>query len=160
MVYPEVDIQRCWVHKLRNVGNYLKKADREECKSEARQIYLAANQRPAVKVFREWEKKWQGQYPSAVNCLKKDLPDMLRFLTRPKEHHKLIRTTNVIERTIREIRRRTRPMNGFTNDESIHRIMDAIFEDMNRKWQAKAIKGFKVEDTELPPPANEIRKAA
>ena len=160
MVYPEIDIQRCWVHKLRNVGNYLKKADKDKCISEARGIYLAENRREAAKVFKKWERKWGKQYPKAVECLKKDLSDMLRFLSRPEQHRKLIRTTNIIERTIREIRRRTRPMNGFTNDESIPRIIYAIFDYLNRKWQEKAIKGFKVEETELPPPANEMRKAA
>ena len=160
MTYPEVDVQRCWVHKLRNISNYLKKVYREDCVSEARKIYLASNQKTAVKIFRKWEKKWKAKCPKAVECLKKDLNDMLQFLTRPKQHRVRIRTTNVIERTMREIRRRTRPMNGFTNDGSIHRIIYAIYDHMNRKWQTKAIKGFKVEKTDRTPPASSMLKAA
>jgi putative transposase len=160
MVYPEVDVQRCWVHKLRNVSNKLKKSDREKCISEARRIYLAPNQKKAVEIFRKWEKSWREKCPEAVDCLKKDLSDLLHFLTRPKQHQIMIRTTNVIERTIREIRRRTRPMNSFTNDKSIHRIIYAIFDYLNRKWQIKPIKGFKIEKTDGTPPPSSMLKAA
>ena len=67
-VWPRVAHQRCWVHKLRNLGNKLK-ASQQHCVAEARDIYnLSAHRRAAVERFRTWKKKWQSSAPAAVAC--------------------------------------------------------------------------------------------
>jgi transposase-like protein len=55
---------------------------------------------------------------------------------------KRIRTTNVIERAFREVRRRTRPMSCFTNTDSVNRIIYAILTRLNTKWEDKPLKEF------------------
>lgn len=141
-VYPQVKRQRCWAHKLRNVANRLKKSHRDTCIKEARPIYDAENRKEAVVRYKAWAKKWMPVAPEAVNCLKKDLEELLAVYSCPKAIRIKIRTTNVIERAFREVRRRTRPMSCFNNTESIERIVYAIISYQNSKWRIKPLKEF------------------
>lgn len=115
IVYPHALHQRCWVHKLRNATKYLKKTDIKVFKADARKIYNAATHREAVAAFKALRKHWKNIAPDAVNCLERNLDELLAFLTiHIKEQYRAfirrqIRTTNIIERSFREVRRRTRP---------------------------------------------------
>ena len=148
IVYPHAKHQRCWVHKLRNATKYLKKADIKPFKLDARNIYNAPTHREAVAAFKTLRKNWKAISPDAVNCLERDMDDLLAFLTIPiKEQFRAfirrqIRTTNIIERSFREVRRRTRPMGCFTNYDSVSRIIYAIFNRLNSKWQEKPLDEF------------------
>jgi transposase-like protein len=147
-VYAYTKRQHCWVHKLRNVAKYLRKSDEKEVLSQAKKIYKADTKREAVRLFKLWKRDWYRLYPKAINCIEKDLDELLSFLELPlpKQYKKLIRTrirtTNVIERSFREVRRRTRPMSCFTNQDSVNRIIYAIFTRLNTKWKDKPLKEF------------------
>ena len=147
-VYAYTKRQHCWVHKLRNVAKYLKKSDEKEVLAEAKKIYKADTKREAVNLFRLWKKHWYKKYPKAVKCIERDLDQLLAFLEipLPEEYKSLIRkrirTTNVIERAFREVRRRTRPMSCFTNQDSVNRIIYAIFNRLNNKWKVKLLREF------------------
>lgn len=148
IVYAYTKRQHCWVHKLRNVAKYLKKSDEKQVLAEAKEIYKASTKREAVKLFKCWKNHWHRKYPQATNCIEKDLDELLNFLEIPiKEQYrklvrKRIRTTNVIERAFREVRRRTRPMSCFTNQDSVNRIIYAILTRLNNKWKDKPLKEF------------------
>ena len=142
LIYPEAKIQRCWFHKLQNVSGYCKKKYQGDCIQQARRIYKAKDQAQARKEFKAWKKAWQRFCPNAVHCLEKDLDQMLAFLDCPKSHRIRIRTTNVIERTFREARRRIRVFSCFTNIQSSERILFAIFDYLNRRWKAKPLRQF------------------
>jgi transposase-like protein len=66
----------------------------------------------------------------------------LPFLDCPKTHQIKVRTTNVIERAFREVRRRTKVFSCFTNLESTERIIFAIFSYLNDAWKVKTLKNF------------------
>ena len=142
IAYPHVPLQRCWAHKLRNVSNYLRKAYQEECISDARDIYQAQSKYHALSLFKHWRKKWLKKSPKAVQCLEKDLEELLNVFQCPKTHWKKVRTTNVIERSFREVRRRTRVFTCFTNLRSCERIIYAIFTHLNNQWKERPIKNF------------------
>jgi transposase-like protein len=141
-IYPYVKRQRCWAHKLRNVSNYLKKRDQDKCIKEARAIYNAKNRKEAVKAYHEWARGWRTVAPRAVQCIEKDLEELLNFYYCPKEIWVKVRTTNVIERAFREVRRRTRPMSCFNNIQSIERIVYAVLSHLNDQWRVKILKEF------------------
>lgn len=142
LVYPAAKMQRCWAHKLRNVSNYCKAKYEKDCVAQARKIYLAKDKPAAFKQFKDWKTTWQSLCPDAVHCLEKDLDDLLPFLDCPKNHQIRIRTTNVIERSFREVRRRTRVFSCFTNLESTERIVFAIFSYLNNHWKGNPLKQF------------------
>jgi len=141
-VYPYIAKQRCWVHKLRNVVNKVRRCDQEECIAGARLIYLAQNRREAVKNYREWRARWCFLYPRAVACVEKDLDELLSFFDAPVEHRIKVRTTNVLERSFREVRRRVRPMSCFTNSRSVDRIIYGVISHLNQTWKEKPLVEF------------------
>ena len=59
-VYPYVPRQHCWVHKLRNVANHLKRSQQEECLAGARAIYQSHTRRAAVHAYWAWARRWRG----------------------------------------------------------------------------------------------------
>ena len=134
-VYPLIDHQLCWVHKLRNVAKYCPKRYRQECVRQAAKIMYADSAAVAARLFRAWKKQWQGKIPKAVNCLEKDFEKLIPFFQFPEQLHKMIRTTNVIERCFREVRRRLKVMGSFPNSRSCDRITYAIFSYFNSKWR-------------------------
>jgi putative transposase len=142
LIYPHAKIQRCWFHKLQNVSNYCKAKHETACVQQARKIYLAPNRKESLKQFQAWQTAWRNLCPDAVHCLKKDLEEMLAFFDCPEPHRIKVRTTNVIERTFREARRRIRVFSCFTNIKSSERILFAIFQHLNCRWQAKPLKQF------------------
>jgi putative transposase len=142
LVWPFVKRQRCWAHKLRNVANYLKRKHVERCMKEAAAIYKATDRREAEQAYGKWQKKWAPIAPKATKCLEKDLEELLNFYSCPKEIWVKVRTTNVIERAFREVRRRTRPMSCFNNVQSIERIVYAKLTHLNEQWGSKPLKEF------------------
>jgi len=142
IVYPLIPVQRCWAHKNRNVSNYLPRKYQQECVDELDKIYNAKNRHHALGAFKGWKKKWQQISPKAVNCIEKDLEELLHFYSFSESHWKKIRTTNIIERSFREVRRRTRVFSCFSNKESCDRIIYAIFVHLNNKWKEHPIKQF------------------
>lgn len=142
LVYPRIPVQRCWAHKLRNVSNYLKKAYQDECIKGAGRIYGAETRHLAIEEFKDWKKAWIKKAPQAVQCLEKDLEELLNVFACPRNHWIKIRTTNVIERSFREVRRRTRVFSCFSNRQSCERIIYAIFTHLNNQWKEDPIKEF------------------
>lgn len=132
--FPQALLQRCWAHKLRNVANKLSKKLRTSCINQAREIYSQQTIYEAMKAYKHWVNVWEGIAPNAVKCIETDLEELLNFYYCPKHLFKKLRTSNVIERLFREIRRRIRPMSCFNNRQSVERIVFAIFNKMNKKY--------------------------
>lgn len=143
LVYGDVPHQLCWAHKMRNVAGYLNKAQEQLCLGQAKRIYLASNRREARAAWNEWKERWEEQAPRAVACLGRDLESLLTFLQCPAEHRRIVRTTNYIERLIREIRRRTRPMGSFADRSSCDRLFYGVIKRLNKNWKnKKPLPGF------------------
>ncbi|HVN82657.1 MAG TPA: IS256 family transposase [Terriglobia bacterium] len=141
-VYPRVLHQRCWVHKMRNILEKVRKCDYDQVKRGAQALYLAANRQQAQQAFKQFRLRWQKDYPTMVKQLEKDLPELLNFYYMPKLLWRSLRTTNVIERCFVEVRRRTRPMVTFVNIQSVDRIIFAIFNRFNQEWKNRTLKNF------------------
>ncbi|NIO10910.1 MAG: IS256 family transposase [Deltaproteobacteria bacterium] len=143
IVYPNILAQRCWAHKTRNVLDKVKKADQPAVKKALNRISHAANYRKATQAYWRFASRWRKAYPKAVACLEKDLDQLLYFfqIKRPELWSRL-RTTNLIERSFREVRRRTRPMGVMANSKSLQRIVFAVFHHLNQNWSHNTPKGF------------------
>jgi putative transposase len=133
VAYPEVPVQRCWAHKIRNVLNKVRKPDQATVKAGLHRIMNAASLPAAWSAARRFADRWQDLYPKAVACLRADLDDLLTCFRYPTlAERKAVRTTNAIERRFREVRRRTRPMGTFQDRTSMERILFAVFMHENR----------------------------
>ena len=141
-VYPRVAHQRCWVHKMRNLLEKVRKRDYPEVKGDAQAIYLAQSRGQAVAAFRHFRTRWRADYGPMVRRLERDLPELLAFFAFPQHLWRKLRTTNVIERCFVEVRRRTRPMVCFVNVQSVDRIIYSIFQRFNLEWKTRTLNLF------------------
>jgi len=132
VVFPAIPVQRCWAHKIRNVLDKVRKADREHVKATLHAIMNADTRPHALAAARHFAARWQARYPRAVDCLRNDLDELLTcFRYKTLAERKTVRTTNAIERRFREVRRRTRPMGTFQDRTSMDRILFAVFANEN-----------------------------
>lgn len=139
LCWPHVPVQRCWAHKGRNIVDKVKRADQAAVKAGLPAIYNAPTRRAAVAAARSWIRTWADRYPAAVDCLRRDLDELLTFFRLPRPWRKRIRTTNAIERRFRELRRRTRVMGTCADRTSMERILYAVFTGENIKQKTNPI---------------------
>jgi len=143
IVYPKVLTQRCWAHKTRNVLDKVKRKDQEAVKKALSRISHAQNQRQARAAYARLVLRWNRTYPRAVRCVEKDLDELLSFFQiKNSRLWSRLRTTNLIERAFREVRRRTRPMGVMANTQSLQRIVFAVFHHLNQNWSLRPIINF------------------
>jgi transposase-like protein len=143
LVYPHVVRQRCWFHKMQNVASHVRQRDRQAVLEGLRDVYAADTRRAAVRAYLAWGRRWKERYAAAVECVDRDLEQLLAIFDLPAEHRRLVRTTNPIERCFREVRRRTRSIGTFVNDASIERIVYGLVAYMNRRYAARTCPAFR-----------------
>jgi putative transposase len=143
IVYPKILTQRCWAHKTRNVLDKVKKSDQQAFKKALNRISHASNQRQATAAYARLALRWKKAYPKAVRCVETNLDELLSFFQiKNSKLWSRLRTTNLIERAFREVRRRTRPMGVMANMQSLQRIVFAVFHHLNQNWSQSPIKEF------------------
>lgn len=121
--FPEAALQRCWTHRIRNVLDGLRLAERKPCLRGLRAIYRAPTRRAAVHAYWRWATTWRGRHPGLVRNLERDLDALLAVYALPDGLRPSLRTTNLIERAFRELRRRLRPIGSLSDRRSADRIL-------------------------------------
>jgi putative transposase len=134
MAYPNVPVQRCWAHKMRNLTDKVRDCDHRRIKRGLQKIYGAGCEKNARLTANKFGDKWRGEYPKLVASLRDDLEELLAFFKfKDATWRKAVRTTNAIERRFREVRRRTRPMGVMADRSSMERILFAVFSYENQQ---------------------------
>jgi len=121
--FPEAVLQRCWTHRLRNLLGALPPAERKDCLRGLRAVYRARTRQAAVQAYWRWARTWRSRHPVLVRNLERDLDDLLAVFVLPEPLRASLRTTNLIERAFRELRRRLRPIGSLTDRRSADRIL-------------------------------------
>ena len=111
-VFGETREQRCWVHKMANVLNYLPTGKQAKAKQSLHDIWLAETKSDAERSFDLFVETYQAKYPRVAECLAKDRETLLTFYDFPAEHWAHLRTTNPIESTFATVRLRTAKTKG------------------------------------------------
>ena len=106
--WPGIKVQRCTVHKLRNLERHVPRHALEEVKSDYHRIINAESFEQASKAYREFIVKWKKLAPKVVVSLEEAGEELLTFYGFPKSQWKSLRTTNAIERLNGEFRRRVK----------------------------------------------------
>ena len=125
-VLPEARWQRCYVHFLRNSLDHLPRKADDDCLRELRWIYDRRDLAEARRDLAAWLAKWQGKYPRLCDWVEQHIEETLTYLAIPVEHHKHLKSANMLERLNEEIKRRTRVVRIFPNAESCLRLRRAL----------------------------------
>lgn len=121
--FPDAALQRCWTHRIRNILDALPAGERKACLRGLRAIYRARTRRAAVEAYWRWARAWRARHPVHVRNLERDLDALLAVFALPEAVRLHLRTTNLIERAFRELRRRLRPIGSLTDRRSADRIL-------------------------------------
>jgi len=143
-VFTESDKQRCTKHKTENVLDKVLEQDRASVKESVRKVFYASTYEHAKEAVEMFKKKWSMKYPSAVECLTEEIESCLTYYKYPYQHWLRIRTTNVVERSFKEVKRRVKGIGRFQNEE---RALTMVYWQLHElKWngvsmtkEAKAI---------------------
>lgn len=122
-VFPEADLQRCWTHRIRNLLEAIPLAERRPCLAGLRAIYRAHTRRAAVGAAWRWARRWRTRHPGLVRRFEGDLDELLAVFALPEPIRRQLRSTNLIERAFRELRRRLRSIGSLTDRRSADRIL-------------------------------------
>lgn len=106
--WPRVAVQRCTVHKLRNLEVHAPKRLHEELRQDYREIVYAEHERGARRAWLRFTSKWKRLCPAVVESLEEAGEELLTFYRFPESQWKSLRTTNIVERVIEEFRRRVK----------------------------------------------------
>jgi putative transposase len=134
-VWPAVPRQRCAVHRIRNVLARVPKKKQDEVKRAVHRIFYAACLDDARDEARQFLSRYNRELPTACETLARHLEECLTFYRFPERHWKHIRTSNVIERSFKEVKRRTRVVGRFPNETSALVMVFSLLEEEMVKWQ-------------------------
>jgi putative transposase len=131
---PEAAWQRCYVHFLRNALDYLPRKADDECLTELRWLYDRQSLEEARRDLAAWLKKWQGKYAKLCDWVEAHIEQTLTFYRLPREHHRHLKSTNMLERLNEEIKRRTHVVRIFPHEASCLRLVRALAAEYHEEW--------------------------
>jgi putative transposase len=131
---PGAAWQRCYVHFLRNALDHLPRKADDDCTTELRWIYDRRNVEEARRDLAAWLARWSGKYPKLCDWVEGNIEETLTFYRLPLQHHKHMKSTNMLERLNEEIRRRTRVIRIFPNQASCLRLVRALAVETHENW--------------------------
>jgi putative transposase len=133
-VLPEAAWQRCYVHFLRNALDYVPRKVDDDCLRELRWLYDRRDLAEARRDLAAWLAKWQATYSKLCGWVEEHIEETLTFYRLPRQHHKHLKSTNLLERLNEEIKRRTHVVRIFPNAESCLRLVRALAVEMHENW--------------------------
>ncbi len=116
--WPATAVQRCCVHKLRNLERKAPKHALDELREDFHRIVYAASGDAGRTAYTAFERKWAKRCPGVVRSLQEGGAELLTFFTFPKAQWKTLRTTNVIERLNEEFRRRVKTQGSLPTEDA------------------------------------------
>lgn len=150
--FPGVAWQRCWVHFMRNI---LGKVSYKHKKALAKELKAARNFDDVKTCLMEAGRvavRWENLSPRAAKQIRGQFEETLAVHDLPREHRRRVYTTNMMERLMREIKRRTRVVGIFPNTSSCDRLVGAQILERHETWACESMRYLVMEHLEQAPP--------
>lgn len=132
-----VDWQRCIVHFERNVLSHVPASSMTEIAEDLKAIFKVRREKTAHILVEEFVELYGGRFPKAVSIFEAGISDALTYLSYPGGHHARLRTTNMLERLFKEVKRRTRVVGVFPNETSATTLATEIALRNSEQWALK-----------------------
>lgn len=126
--------QRCYVHFLRNALDHLPRKADPDCLMELRWMYDRRSIEEARRDLAAWLQKWGQKYPRLCEWVELNIDQTLSFYRLPQQHHKHLKSTNMLERLNEELKRRTHVVRIFPNAASCLRLVRALAAEIHENW--------------------------
>lgn len=134
-IFPTVPWQRCQFHLQQNASSYVtKKARKAEVAADIRDIFNAPNETEAKRLLGLAVDKYKEKESRLAEWIGSNIDESFTVFRLPKVHRQKLRTSNLAERVNKEIRRRTKVVGIFSNEESCLRLVSAILCEIHEEW--------------------------
>ena len=139
-VLPGVPWQRCQFHLQQNALHYVPKvAMRKHVAADIKSIFNAPDRHEAKRLLGQTVARHQTAAPKLAAWLDDNIPEGLTVFELPAGHRRRLRTTNMLERVNKELKRRTRVATLFPNDDSLLRLVSAVLIEISEDWETAKI---------------------
>ena len=135
-VFPACPWQRCQFHLAQNAMHHTpNQSMRDEVAEDVRAVFNSKDIHDAESQLKRFVEKYQDTAPKLATWAEENLTQGFTVFQLPKEHQKRMRTTNMLERQNREIKRRTRVATLFPNEASALRLVTAVLVEISEEWE-------------------------
>ena len=131
---PGVEWQRCVVHFERSVLSHVPSSSVAEVAEDLKAVFGVKREKTARALAEEFISLYEKSYPKAVSVFEAGVEDALTYLRYPGSHHARIRTTNMLERLFKEVKRRTRVVGVFPSETSASTLATAVVLRSSEEW--------------------------
>ncbi len=133
-VYPDVSIQTCIVHQIRNTFKYIASKDQREFTKDLKSVYRAFNEEMALKNLDLLKDKWNDKYSVVIDSWYNNWPNLSTYFEYPEDIRRIIYTTNSLEGFNRQLRKYTKVRTVFPTDESLRKSLYLSTMKIMEKW--------------------------
>lgn len=131
---------RCHCHLQRNAASYVPKIHmRKEVAEDIRNILSAPDREQAERLLDRAVEKYRPSASRLADWMQNNLPEGFTVFMLPSGHRRRLRTTNVLERINKEIKRRTRVATLFPNEAALLRLVSAVLMEISEEWETGKI---------------------
>jgi transposase-like protein len=141
--------QLCVVHKMRNALARVAAKNRKDFYADFKAVYWAQSPEDAQRALGRLEAKWGSMYPKATQIACANSEAFLRFHNEPQYLWRTLRSTNLIERFNREIRRRLNSVGTMHGENVLHKLLWCVATEQEKRWTKTKL-----------PTVKELKKAA
>lgn len=135
--FPSAAWQRCQFHFIRNILDAAPKAYKAGIESELREMFNSKSVRDARKLRDEIMQDYSDVAEQAMQILDNGFEDAMTVMILPGEMHRVLRTSNIVERLNGELKRRSNVIKVFPNADSVIRLMGAVTIDYSEMLAGK-----------------------
>jgi transposase-like protein len=138
--FSGVPWQRCQFHLQQNAGHYVPRLSmRSAVAADLRAIFDAPDRPEADRQLEIAVRKYEKTAPKLAAWLAANVPDSLTVFAFPPAHRRRLRTSNLLERLNKEIKRRTRVATLFPNEAALLRLVSAVLMEISEEWETEKI---------------------
>jgi transposase-like protein len=133
-VFPDVNIQTCIVHQIRNSIKYVASKDSKNFMRDLKLVYKAVNEEAAVAALKELEDTWGNKYRIVIDSWNNNWTNLSTYFDFPPEIRRIIYTTNALEGFNRQLRKFTKVRTSFPTDDALRKALYLATEQIMNKW--------------------------
>jgi transposase-like protein len=134
--FSGVSWQRCQFHLMHNALAHVPRQElKREVLDDLHGVLDAADQAAATEQLQRVVRKYEKAAPKLAAWMEENVPESLTVFRLPAGHRQRLRTTNMLERLNRELKRRTRVATLFPNEDSLLRLVTAILIEVSEEWE-------------------------
>jgi transposase-like protein len=140
-IMPNVPWQRCQFHLMQNAMQYVPKVELgKQLAQDLRSVFNARDLDDAAEELKRFVNLYKDTAPKIAAWAETNIPEGLSVLQLPEEHRKRMRTTNMLERQNKELKRRTPVATLFPNEASLLRLVTAVLVELSDDWETGKMK--------------------